>query len=110
MGDLGVDTTISAVDEGRYTATPSRDWEIWGPMGGYIASFALRAAGVASPHERPAAFSCHYLGVARFEPIDIRVEARKEGRAAAAPRSGRPGCASCPPRPSRTRGSTPLAP
>ncbi|MGV3759218.1 MAG: acyl-CoA thioesterase [Actinomycetota bacterium] len=86
MGDLGVDTTISAVDEGRYTATPSRDWEIWGPMGGYIASFALRAAGVASPHERPAAFSCHYLGVARFEPIDIRVEARKEGRAAASHR------------------------
>lgn len=86
MGDLGEDTTISAVDEGRYTATPSRDWEIWGPMGGYIASFALRAAGAESPHERPATFSSHYLGVAAFEPIDIRVEPRKQGRAAASHR------------------------
>jgi acyl-CoA thioesterase-2 len=32
------------------------------------------------------AFSCHYLGVARFEPVDIRVEARKAGRAAASHR------------------------
>jgi acyl-CoA thioesterase-2 len=63
-----------------------QDWEIWGPMGGYVAAVALRAAGLATPHPNPAAFSCHYLGVARFEPVDIRVEARKEGRAASSHR------------------------
>ncbi|MEX2294364.1 MAG: thioesterase family protein [Acidimicrobiales bacterium] len=82
MGDLGIDTTVEPLGGGRFRATPSPEWEIWGPMGGYIASFALRAAGADSPHEHPAAFSCHYLGVAKFEPIDIRVETRKGGRSA----------------------------
>lgn len=77
MGDLQQDTTVESIGDGRFVATPSRDWEIWGPMGGYIASFALRAAAAAGAYPRPVAFSCHYLGVARFEPIDIRVEARK---------------------------------
>ncbi len=86
MGDLGIDTAVEPLGDGHFLATPSADWEIWGPMGGYIASFALRAAGVESPHEHPAAFSCHYLGVARFEPIQIQVEARREGRAALAQR------------------------
>ncbi len=86
MGDLGEDTAVEALGDGRYRATPSREWEIWGPMGGYIASFALRAAGLAASQPRPAAFSCHYLGVARFEPIDIRVEARREGRSASSHR------------------------
>ncbi len=85
MGDLGVDTAVQAVGDGRYTSTVSRDWEIWGPMGGYVASLALRAVG-AEVTGRPAAFSCHYLGVARFEPVDIRVEARREGRAASSHR------------------------
>ena len=71
-----------------------RDWEIWGPMGGYVAAHALRAVGVATPHAHPAAFSCHYLGVARFEPIDILVEPRKEGRGGRlAPRVDHPGAA-----------------
>lgn len=86
MGDLGVDTTIEQVDEGRFVGTPSAEWEIWGPMGGYIASFALRAAGAMTPQPYPAAFSCHYLGVARFEPVDIVVTPRKEGRAASSHR------------------------
>lgn len=51
-------------------------------MGGYVASCALRAAGASSDHRRPAAFSCHYLGAARFGAVDIVVETRKQGRAA----------------------------
>ena len=51
-------------------------------MGGYVAACALRAVGASSDHPRPAAFSCHYLGVARFAPVDIRVQPRKEGRSA----------------------------
>lgn len=86
MGDLGEQTAVEALGEGRYRGTLSQDWEIWGPMGGYLAAHALRAAGLATPHAHPAAFSCHYLGVARFEPIDILVEPRKEGRAASSHR------------------------
>jgi acyl-CoA thioesterase-2 len=86
MGDLGQDTAVEAIGDGHYRATPSAAWEIWGPMGGYIASFALRAAGAESPHPHPATFACHYLGVARFEPIDIQVETRRGGRAACSQR------------------------
>ena len=54
MGDLGTDTQVEQVDEGRFRATPSPAWNIWGPMGGYIASFALRAVGATVPqHDRP---------------------------------------------------------
>jgi hypothetical protein len=49
-------------------------------MGGYVAACALRAVGAASEHPRPAAFSCHYLGVARFAPVDIKVRRRRAGR------------------------------
>ncbi len=82
MADLGVDTQVEQVDEGRFRATPSPAWNIWGPMGGYIASFALRAVGATAENRQPAAFSCHYLGVARDEPIDLEVRAAKPGRTA----------------------------
>jgi acyl-CoA thioesterase-2 len=86
MGNLAVDTALEQLGEGRFQATLSPDWEIWGPMGGYVASCALRAAGAAGGHPFPAAFSCHYLGVARFEPIDIAVETRRSGRSASSQR------------------------
>jgi acyl-CoA thioesterase-2 len=82
MGDLSVDTAVVGGD-GRYTGQLSRAWEIWGPMGGYIASFALRAVAAESRFARPASFSCHYLGVASFdEPIDIAVEPLRTARSA----------------------------
>ena len=86
MGDLGVDTAVTQVGEGRYTATLSQEWEIWGPMGGYIASVALRAAGAASPFPRPASFFCQYLGVAAFDVVDIEVTALRSARTALAQR------------------------
>ena len=79
-------TEVEPVGAGRYRATLSREWEIWGPMGGYVAAVALRAAGAATAHPNPAAFSCHYLGVARFEPVDIEVTPVKEGRVASSHR------------------------
>lgn len=82
MGDLGEDTSVEG-GGGAYTAKLSRAWEIWGPMGGYMASFALRAVGRESRFARPASFSCHYLGVASFdEPIDITVEPLRAARSA----------------------------
>ena len=86
MGNLAEQTAVEALGDGRYRATLSRDWEIWGPMGGYVAAHALRAVGATTPHAHPAAFSCHFLGVAGFEPIDILVEPRKEGRTASSHR------------------------
>lgn len=86
MGDLETDTAVEVLGDGRYRAVLSGDWEIWGPMGGYVAACALRAAGHSAAGRRPAAFSCHYLGSARFAPVDITVESRKTGRTATAQR------------------------
>lgn len=83
MGDLGIQTSVERAGDGRYRATLDRDWEIWGPMGGYIASLALRAVGAESPATRPASFFCHYLGVAAFEDVDIEVSTVKAGRTVA---------------------------
>lgn len=82
MGDLQQDTEVRQRPDGSFVGTLSRDWEIWGPMGGYLASFALRAAGATVPHLRPATFACHYLNVAEFDEIDLHVDVRKEGRRA----------------------------
>jgi acyl-CoA thioesterase-2 len=86
VGDLANDTEVRPSGEGTYEATLSADWEIWGPMGGYVAACALRAAGASTDMARPAAFSCHYLGVADFGRVDLRVEARRNGRTAASQR------------------------
>jgi acyl-CoA thioesterase-2 len=86
VGDLANDTEVRPSGEGSYEATLSADWEIWGPMGGYVAACALRAAGASTEQARPAAFSCHYLGVADFGRVDLRVEARRSGRTAASQR------------------------
>ena len=49
MGDLAIDTAVRARGDGLFEATLSADWEIWGPMGGYVAACALRAAGAVDP-------------------------------------------------------------
>jgi acyl-CoA thioesterase-2 len=84
MGDLERDTAVEQVDDGRYRAVLSSEWEIWGPMGGYLASTALRAAGAESRFDRPASIHCHFLGVAAFDAIDITVECRRSARTAEA--------------------------
>jgi acyl-CoA thioesterase len=81
MGDLEIDTRVEGGD-GRYRALVSRDWEIWGPNGGYMAAIALRAGGREAAIERPASFACHFLSVARFQPVDIEVTALHQGRRA----------------------------
>ncbi|MEL7208858.1 MAG: acyl-CoA thioesterase domain-containing protein, partial [Actinomycetota bacterium] len=85
MGDLAVDTTVEAVDqgdEGRYRAEVSADWEIWGPMGGYLAGIGLRAAGAHSGRARPASVSGHFLGGVGTGPVDVRTETVRATRVA----------------------------
>lgn len=72
MGDLSLDTAVEG-SGGKYRATLSSDWEIWGPNGGYLASVALRAAGAHSKFPRPASFYCQYLAVAEFARVDLEV-------------------------------------
>ncbi len=81
-GNLSVDTAVERVDEHRYRASLDRDWEIWGPMGGYIASYALRAIAAETRVPRPASFSCHYLSVAAFDDIEIVVTPLRTSRVA----------------------------
>ena len=86
MGDLAEDTAVVQVDTEHFRAEVSADWEIWGPMGGYIASIALRAVGATSPF-RPASFFCQYLGVAAFDTVDVAVTELRSARTAAAHRA-----------------------
>jgi acyl-CoA thioesterase-2 len=74
-------------EDGRRLATLDRAWEIWGPDGGYMASIALRAAGLDAPDgHRPISLKCQYLNVGRFEEAEVRTEALKRGRTAACTR------------------------
>jgi acyl-CoA thioesterase-2 len=82
MGDFAADTAVQGSD-GRYRAHLSRDWEIWGPNGGYLASIALQAAGAATPLRRPATFSCHFLSVADFGDVDVNVTTLRSSKRAA---------------------------
>ena len=88
MGDFEKDTRVDRVDggDGRYTAVPSEDWRIWGPMGGYMASIALRAPAAAevTPGLLPVTFSCQYFSPARFEEVDIDVTVRRAVKRTAA--------------------------
>ena len=86
MGDLGQDTAVERIDECHFRAELSADWEIWGPMGGYLASIALRAVGTVTPFARPASFFCHYLGVAAFDTVEVTVAELRSARTAAAHR------------------------
>jgi acyl-CoA thioesterase len=78
VGSFAADTEVHE-EGGKLRATLSRDWEIRGPNGGYVASIALRAAGkVAPPDHRPATFSCQYLAAGQF--ADVGVEPVRKGR------------------------------
>ncbi len=82
MGDLERDTRLTPVagEAGRYRLTLCEDWMIWGPNGGYLASIALRAVGREAKVPQPASFHAHFLSVARFEEVDVRVTPLRLGR------------------------------
>jgi acyl-CoA thioesterase II len=89
VGDIAQQTAVEPQGDGRFTAMVHRDWEIWGPCGGYVAALALRAAGAAGPSDgslRPASFFCHYLSVASFAPVDLVVTPLRAGRTVLAQR------------------------
>src|ERR1700741_332230 len=84
MGDFEHDTSVAG-ERGRYTATPSEEWRIWGPMGGYVASIAFRAAAAEVARDLlPAALTCQFYSPARFEPVAIDVVVKRASRRTAA--------------------------
>lgn len=94
MGAFDRDTEISG-DAGQYRAHLSRDWEIWGPNGGYVAAIALRAAGRHTAFTRPASFTGHFLGVADFAEVQVAVRTlrrtkRAESLAVSMTQGGKP--------------------
>lgn len=79
MGDFLADTAVAGAS-GRYRARLSPEWEVWGPLGGYVAAIALRAIGAESPLRRPASFSCLFLAVGRFDDVELEVRTLRRGR------------------------------
>ena len=82
MGDFDRDTEVERIADGRFRCDLHPDWEIWGPNGGYVAAIALRAAGACAKIARPSSFTCHFLGVGKFETADVEVEVVRAGRRA----------------------------
>jgi acyl-CoA thioesterase-2 len=74
MTGLAAASAVTATGDGTYRAQLSPDWEVWGPQGGYLASVALRAAGLATGRARPASINAHFVGAGSSGSVDIDVE------------------------------------
>ncbi len=86
MADLERDTDVVPTSRGEshteFIANISDEWAIWGPMGGYVASIALRAAGAHCGRARPASINASFLAAARFAPVVVRVDTLRTTRVA----------------------------
>jgi hypothetical protein len=84
VADLERDTSVVCVHSGDgrsdHTAVLSEEWAIRGPMGGYIASIALRAAGHHCGRDQPASINASFLSEARFAPVTIVAETLRTTR------------------------------
>lgn len=82
MGDLAEATRVEQTGTNNFHAELSPEWEIWGPQGGYLASVALRAAGIATERARPASIHAHFVGAGRTGPIELRTEVNRATKVA----------------------------
>ncbi len=79
MGNFLTDTELTG-GNGRYRVMISPDWQVWGPLGGYVAAIALRAIGLETPLRRPASISCQFLAMAAFEEAEVEVTTLRRGK------------------------------
>jgi acyl-CoA thioesterase-2 len=79
LGDFELDTRVAG-GAGRYRASLSEDWRIWGPNGGYLATIALRAVGCEAKIARPSSFHAHFLAVGGFREVEVAVEPIRIGK------------------------------
>jgi len=83
MADFLADSWVEFPREGQPgRAVLSRNWEVWGPNGGYLSAIALRAAMVRSRLPRPASFHGHFLAGGQFAPVDLHVQTLGGGKRA----------------------------
>lgn len=82
MGDLLLDTTVEPLGDGLFRAAIARDWQTFGPNGGYLAALALRAVGRFTRMRRPVSVAGHFLRIGRPGPADITVVLLRSGRQA----------------------------
>lgn len=82
MGDLAEATRVEQSGPNTFQAELSPDWEIWGPNGGYLASVALRAAGITSERARPVSIHAHFVGAGRTGPVQLRTEVNRATKVA----------------------------
>lgn len=86
MADLDHDTAVHLVESNEacsiFAATVSDGWAIWGPMGGYLASIALRAAGARCGRTRPASINANFLAVAAYDDLTATVTTIRTTRVA----------------------------
>src|SRR5262245_24033810 len=80
-GDFDRDTRVDG-GSGVYTAVVSPHWEIWGPVGGYMATIALRAGMAEAQIQHPASIYVQFLRPARFDRVDARVDVVHAGKRA----------------------------
>lgn len=82
MADLAQATRVEQSGPRTFDAELSPEWEIWGPQGGYLASVALRAAGITSERARPVSIHAHFVGAGRTGPIQLRTEVNRATKVA----------------------------
>jgi acyl-CoA thioesterase len=84
MANFLDDTRVEAAAgaSGRFRASLSPEWAVWGPNGGYLAAIALRAAMACSRLPRPASFQCHFLAPGEFAPVELRAGSLGGGKRA----------------------------
>jgi acyl-CoA thioesterase len=82
LADLATDTELEQTGDGIFAARVSPDWSVWGPLGGYLAAIALRAAGRVATLPRPASISVQFLGTASIDALKVAVRPMKRSRRA----------------------------
>ena len=82
MATLKPATAVTLAPEGLFAILDS-EWNIWGPVGGYVAAVAMRGVGmVASQGHRPVTFTCQFLARGENGRLDIEVTQIKAGSTA----------------------------
>jgi len=84
VGNFLNDTAAQKLGGDTYRVELSRDWEIWGPNGGYSSAVLLRAVGMQTDKQRPISFAAQYLQVPDFGEATVAIECVKDGKSASA--------------------------
>jgi acyl-CoA thioesterase len=82
MALLPAASSVCQTEDGL-RASFDAEWNIWGPVGGYVAAIALRAVGAVAPAgHRPVTLSCLFVSRGDNGPVDIKVDPIKAGSTA----------------------------